>query len=156
MFLAGLMHDVGKLLLLQQHVDAYERVIKQALAQGVEAPKAEVQVYPFDHSQVGQMVAEKWRFSRELYDAIGEHHKDWTEIPAGSITSIVKLSDMIVHSAGLGATRDVMSYQRIYQPLLDEAWSYFGVQARDQKKLLQEIVVDFNAEFQTYEELKRA
>jgi putative nucleotidyltransferase with HDIG domain len=155
-FLAGLMHDVGKLLLLQQHVENYERIIKQAVAQGVEAPLAEVQVYPFDHTHVGQMIAEKWRFARELYDAIGDHHKPWADVPAGSLTSIIKLSDIIVHASGFGASRDVMSYQRIYQPMLDEAWDFFGVPSRDQKKLMQQVAIDFNAEYETYQEWGRA
>lgn len=97
MFLAGLMHDVGKLLILQQHVDNYERIIKKGLTEGLEAPVAEVRVYPFDHTQVGQLVAEKWNFSSDLLDAIGSHHKPWDEIATGSVSSIVKLSDMIVH-----------------------------------------------------------
>jgi putative nucleotidyltransferase with HDIG domain len=156
MFLAGLMHDLGKLLLLQQHVDNYERVVKQALADGLEAPQAEVKTYPFDHTHVGQLVAEKWRFSRELYDAIGDHHKPWQDISLGSITGIIKLSDALVHATGLGAQRDVPAYQRIYSPLLDDAWHFFKVPMRDQKQLMQEVSLDFNAEFQTYETWGRA
>jgi hypothetical protein len=51
----------------------------------------------------------------------------------------------------LGITRDNLLYQRIYGPLLDDAWAYFGVPSRDQKRLLQETELDFNAEFQNYE-----
>jgi HD-like signal output (HDOD) protein len=156
MFLAGLMHDLGKLLLLQQHVDNYERVVKQALADGLEAPEAEVKAYPFDHTHVGQLVAEKWRFSRELYDAIGDHHKPWQDVPTDTITSIIKLSDVLVHATGLGAQRDVPAYQRIYSPLLDDAWQFFNVPKRDQKQLMQEVSLDFNTEFQTYETWGRA
>jgi len=150
-FLAGLMHDVGKLLILQQHVENYERVIKKGLADGLESIKAEQAVYPFDHTQVGQMIAEKWNFSRDLYDAIGDHHKPWSNQEQGSLASIVKLSDLITHANSLGATRDMVAYQRIHTPLLEDAWSYFGVHMRDQKKLMQEVVLDFNAEFQNYE-----
>jgi len=156
MFLTGLMHDLGKLLLLQQHVDSYERVVKQALADGTEAPSAEVKAYPFDHTHVGQLVAERWRFSRELYDAIGDHHKPWQDVPESSVTSIIKLSDMLVHATGLGANRDIAAYQRIYSPLLEDAWQFFRVPMRDQKRLMQEVSLDFNAEFQTYETWGRA
>jgi HD-like signal output (HDOD) protein len=150
MFLAGLMHDLGKLLMLQQHVDSYERVVKKALSDGTEAPLAEVKVYPFDHTHVGQLVAERWRFSRDLYDAIGDHHKSWADIPEGSVTSMIKLSDMLVHAIGLGANRDVGAYQRIYSPLLEDAWEFFGVSMRDQKRLIQEVSLEFDSEFQTY------
>lgn len=150
-FLAGLMHDVGKLLLLQQHVEDYERVIKQGLSAGVEAPFAEVKAYPFDHTHVGLMVGEKWNFSRELCEAIGDHHKPWSELPEGSLAALVKFSDVIAHAEGLGITKDVVAYQRIYSPLLAEAWESFKVPAKERKKLLQDISLDFNAEFQSYE-----
>lgn len=150
-FLAGLMHDIGKLLILQQHVDDYERVVKRGLADGVESSTAEVSVYPFDHAQVGQLIAEKWHFSAELYEAIGDHHKPWADLQAGSLTGIVKLSNLLAHTLGLGVTRDIRSYQRIYEPLLEEAWAFFDVQLRDQKRLMQEIELDFDAEFRNYE-----
>jgi putative nucleotidyltransferase with HDIG domain len=150
-FLAGLMHDVGKLLILQQHVDNYERIIRRGITEGVESKVAESKVYPFDHTHVGQLIAERWNFSSDLYEAIGDHHKPWTDIPNGSLTSIIKLSNLIAHTLGLGITRDNLLYQRIYGPLLDDAWAYFGVPSRDQKRLLQETELDFNAEFQNYE-----
>jgi HD-like signal output (HDOD) protein len=155
-FLAGMMHDVGKLLILQQHVDNYERVVKKGLADGHESSVAEREVYPFDHSQVGQLIAEKWNFSPDLCEAIGEHHKPWRDIEAGSLTSLTKLSDLIAHALGLGMTRDVSSYQRIYAPLLDEAWAYFNVSIREQKQLLQDVSLDFNSEFQNYESWGRS
>ena len=150
-FLAGLMHDIGKLLILDQHADSYERIVKRGLTDGQESVAAEAKIYPFDHTQVGQLIAEKWNFSPDLFAAIGDHHKPWSEIEQGSLTSLVKLSDQITHTLGLGATRDAISYQRIYGPLLEDAWAYFNVPMRDQKRLLQEIDLDFNAEFQNYE-----
>jgi HD-like signal output (HDOD) protein len=155
-FLAGMMHDVGKLLILQQHVDNYERIVKKGLADGNESFVAEREVYPFDHSQVGQLIAEKWNFSGDLCKAIGEHHQPWSDIEAGSLASIAKLSDLISHSLGLGMNRDVTSYQRIYTPLLEDAWAYFGVSTRDRKQLLQDVSLDFNSEFQNYESWGRS
>ncbi len=150
-FLAGLMHDVGKLLILQQHVDNYERVVKRGLADGLESTVAETNAYPFNHAQVGQLIAEKWNFSIDLYEAIGDHHKAWVDIKEGSLTSIIKLSNLIAHVSGLGTTRDAISYQRVYGPLLEDAWAYFKVPMREQKNLLQDVHLDFDAEFRNYE-----
>jgi len=150
-FLAGLMHDVGKLLILQQHVDNYERIVRRGLAEGVDSILSEHTVYPFDHTQVGQLIAEKWNFSIDLYEAIGDHHKPWADIRRDSLTSIIKLSNLIAHTLGLGITRDSLLHQRMYGPLLDDAWAHFGVSSRDQKRLLQEADLDFSSEFQNYE-----
>lgn len=150
-FLAGLMHDVGKLLILQQHVDNYEEIVKKALASGVESTVSEVAVYPYDHTDVGRMLAEQWKFSSELIEVIGCHHKEWSELPKDSLVSIVKLSDMIVHVGSFGCEHDTVAYHRIYAPLLEEAWMHFGVPLREQKKIIQQAEIDFHSEAQNFE-----
>jgi putative nucleotidyltransferase with HDIG domain len=151
MFLAGLMHDIGKLLLLQQHVENFEKIVQRALVDGVESTVAEVTVYPFDHTHVGQMVAEKWRFSRELYDAIGDHHKPWGDIPQNSLTAIIKVSDLIAHVSGFGLHRDVTLHQRLYSPLLEEAWAFLDVPLKEQKQLVQQASLEVSDEFEMYQ-----
>jgi putative nucleotidyltransferase with HDIG domain len=155
-FLAGLMHDVGKLLILQQHLENYEKIVQRGLADGVESVVAEVQVYPFDHAQVGQMVAEKWRFSRELFDAIGDHHKPWCDIPKGSLTSLIKLSDLVTHVGGLGLSRDLGLHQRVYSPLLEEAWTFLEVPLKERRQLTQEASLEVDNELEVYQTWGRA
>lgn len=155
-FLGGLMHDVGKLLILQQHLDNYERVVLKGLVDGLETTAAEVREYPFDHTHVGQLVAEKWNFSPELYDVIANHHKPWSEIQRGSLTGLIKVSDILVHSSGLGAGRDSGMYKKIYAPLLDDAWEFLNVPSKEQKRLLHEASRTFDMEYQTYESWGRS
>jgi HD-like signal output (HDOD) protein len=150
-FLAGLMHDVGKLLMLQQHLETYERVVKKGLAEGLDSVTAEVRAYPFDHTHVGQMIAEKWSFSEDLHAAIGDHHLSWADLEKGSLASLVKLSDVIAHSGALGAGRDSAGWKRICSPLLEEAWSFHDVPAREQRRITAEASREFDSEFQVYE-----
>lgn len=150
-FLAGMMHDVGKLLILQQHVGNYEEIVKKGLASGVESTVSEVAEYPYDHTHVGHMLAERWRFSPQLIDVIANHHKPWTALEKGSLVSVVKLADMIVHVGSFGCEHDSVAYKRIYAPLLEEAWMHFGVPLREQKQVLQQAELDFYSEFQNFE-----
>ena len=150
-FLAGLMHDIGKLLMLQQHMNNYERVLRKGLAEGIESITAEVRVYPFAHTHVGQMLAERWNFSLDLYDVIGNHHQLWDDIPRDSLTALIKVSDIIVHTTGLQGGKDVASYKRIYGPLLEQAWEFLGVSAKDQRQLVQDAAREFDSEYQLYE-----
>lgn len=150
-FLAGLMHDVGKLLMLQQHLETYERVVKKGLAEGLESVVAEVRTYPFDHTHVGQMIGEKWNFSADLHTAIGDHHLAWIDVEKGSLAALVKLSDLIAHSGGLGAGRDSGAWKKIYAPLLEDAWAFHDVPVREQRQLIAEASREFDSEFQMYE-----
>jgi putative nucleotidyltransferase with HDIG domain len=150
-FLAGLMHDVGKLLMLQQHLETYERVIKKGLAEDLDSVSAEVRVYPFDHTHVGQMIAEKWNFSEDLHAAIGGHHAPWASIERGSLAALIKLSDLIAHASSLGAGRDAVAWKRVYAPLLEDAWAYHDVPVREQRRIISEASREFDSEFQLYE-----
>ena len=101
-FLAGIMHDIGKLLLLQRSPDDYGRVFDEVELTGSDFVTAENEVFPFDHTQVGQLIAEKWNFSTDLVHVIRHHHDRWEDIPESYIvTGIVKASDIFVHSMGI-------------------------------------------------------
>jgi putative nucleotidyltransferase with HDIG domain len=149
-FLGGLMHDVGKLLMLQRHTDTYERIMKQCVSQSIEPSKAEAEEYPFDHTQVGQMIAERWNFSDELTAVIRGHHEPWSNFPSLSIVSLVKGADIISHSLGLGFQRELANFKSIFADKLDETWEALRVPAGERRALLDEIKRTFETEYDLY------
>ena len=150
-FLGGLMHDVGKLLLLQKHTDIYERLYRKGLTSDLDSISSESAEYPFNHTHVGQAVGERWNFSAELIDIIRNHHEPWQNIPAKSLIGIVKASSVISHVLGLGAERDAYPLRRIYEPLLAECFESLGIHSSNQQSLLREAELLFNSEFELYE-----
>lgn len=72
-FLAGLVHDVGRLaisLLPPAASEAYERLT----AKGCEVTIAELVLFGFDHAEVGAEVLRIWKFPPELVTAVRNHH----------------------------------------------------------------------------------
>ncbi len=72
-FLAGLVHDVGRLaisLLPPEASTAYERLT----ANGCEVTLAELVLFGFDHAEAGAKVLEIWRFPGEMVAAVRHHH----------------------------------------------------------------------------------
>ncbi|MBA4174975.1 MAG: histidine kinase [Leptothrix sp. (in: Bacteria)] len=103
-FLAGLLHDVGRLALATQHGD--ELVATVDWAHGADAPMldAERAVLGLDHTEAGVTIASYWRFPQGVIDAIGGHHAP----PAGgpvTLADVVHAADALVH--GLNLTGDV-------------------------------------------------
>lgn len=150
-FLGGLMHDLGKLLMLQQQPALYERLTKRAHVEGLESTTAETEEFPFDHTQVGHLIAERWRFSPELTTIISRHHRPWAELPKLSVTALVKAADSIAHTLGLGAGLESSSLRRIHEPLVVEAWRHLELAQRDQEPLLLSITRTFEEEYSMYE-----
>lgn len=150
-FLGGMMHDIGKLLMLQQHTEIYQRVFRHGIAEGFESVVAESEEYPFNHTHVGLAIGAQWNFQPELVEIIKNHHELWKNIEPKSLVGIVKASSTIANSLGLGASKDAFLLKRSYEPMLPEAFEYLGITKPQQAPLLREAELLFNSEFELYE-----
>ena len=153
-FLAGLMHDLGKLLLLQRASEEYSTVIKTVENTGVIFSTAEEQIFPFDHTEVGQLIGEQWKFSAELIQAIRSHHQPWSEW-AGCpgplpLPAIVRAADAIAHALGLGHPPSFAKLRLHFEESLGDVWLALGIPDAEQKPLLQGFRRSFELEYDLY------
>ena len=72
-FTAGILHDVGRLVLAATHPRRYERVVRLA-ASGIDVRAAEVDQFGVDHAAFGAGVARAWSLPEPIVQAIGAHH----------------------------------------------------------------------------------
>ncbi len=73
-YVAGLIHDIGKLV-LDQHVEAaYEVVVDIVREKGLEVWQAEQATFGIDHANVGGLIAREWQFPEKLVAAVQFHH----------------------------------------------------------------------------------
>lgn len=100
-FLGGLLHDIGKLLLLDIDPGRYEEIVKKAGRSGVYCSEEE-EIYPFNHTEVGHYIAEQWMFSEDLCSAIRLHHIPSEELDPESLPLIVRTADLIAHKLRIG------------------------------------------------------
>ena len=75
-FTAGVLHNVGRLALVQARPEAFRRAIELANGRGISLHDAERYVFGFTDAEVGGALARHWRFPGDLADAIAEHAVD--------------------------------------------------------------------------------
>lgn len=102
-FIAGLMHDIGKLVMLQKLTEDYKKIISRIMEEGGSFIELEDELFGFNHTDVGLLILHKWSFPKVLSNAVFEHHNpiENEETPA-SLAFIVHLADHMVRSFGAG------------------------------------------------------
>ena len=73
-YTAGLLHDLGKLVLTDYVGEKVEIIKERAHEQNISFAAAERSVLGTDHAEVAAALAEKWELSDFLADAIRDHH----------------------------------------------------------------------------------
>ncbi len=110
-FLAGLLHDLGKIILCLYLPDEFSQALDTVLKQELYFYQAEKKVFETDHGLIGKWVADKWNLPPLLVSAIRNHHQTPTFIkklePASAqLTAIVKIADGIIKREDIGFSGD--------------------------------------------------
>lgn len=124
--ISGLLHDIGKVFLILQFPDEYEKVLRDAKHQGIVVHESEKHHFNTTHASVGSWMARKWRFPPRLTEIIEYHHKPHLSKTAPLETSIIHLADILVRARGYGFPGDnLVTLVRV------EAWDILGLEEAD-------------------------
>lgn len=97
MFVAGLMHDIGKLLL----VPYLNAAMAQQAISAESTCALEVKVAGIDHTEAGALVVAKWNLTTELQEVIKAHHCT-THMGSAKAIATIRLADAMAHERGIG------------------------------------------------------
>ena len=111
----GLLHDIGKVILVLQFPHEYEVVMNEAQAKEITVYEVENEYFSTTHATVGSWVADQWSFPKTLVDVIGYHHRPQLSKVAPMETAIVHFSDVLLRARGFGFAGDSM-LSRQYSP----------------------------------------
>ncbi|UTY57933.1 HDOD domain-containing protein [Massilia sp. erpn] len=120
-FTAGLLHDIGRLVLVSSFPQRYEEVLAYRAEHDCHLLEAERAVLGIDHVEAGLALAEHWNFSDTMRLAIGGHHDP--EAPgAGFLAAIIHVADAIVHALDLAQAPD-----DLVPPVSAVAWQALAI-----------------------------
>ncbi len=104
-YLAGLLHDLGKMALDVVLPQAYERVLKMSASRRCSLGLIEQAMLGFDHHTAGKRLAEHWKLPGAIRDAIWLHSQPIEALPKGasrSLVSVVTLGEAWARDMHLG------------------------------------------------------
>jgi len=105
-FIAGLLHDMGKLLLATYLPEKFQRAIEIAEENQWSLLKAERSLYDTDHAEIGAMLAEWWSLPPFLVEAIRSHHHLRNSAAEPEVTAATYAANIIACQFNLGSSKD--------------------------------------------------
>lgn len=92
-YVAGLLHDIGKIALNHLIVGIYDNFYKTVEERGLHVYRVERMYFGLDHAFVGGLMAEKWHFPERLLLGIKHHHTPSESTDDGFLSSIVNIAN---------------------------------------------------------------
>lgn len=106
LFMAGLIHDIGKLVMLLTFGEEYDPECWMTPFSTAERLRAEQQQFGFSHPVVGGQILRQWHFPENLLAAVEYHHQPAKAPAENKYVQVVELADLL---AFLCATADEQS-----------------------------------------------
>ncbi len=137
---AGLLHDIGKVVVSIQLAEDYEEIKKTITDKKVTFIQAEKEVLDLTHEDIGCWLAESWNLPIGLLEPISCHHHPQQAQQAKVATDIVHLANFLIRAMGHGSGGDP------WVPELNrKSWERLGLSMQD----LEEIIADLGDELES-------
>lgn len=117
LFVAGLLHDVGKLIVCNKLPKLSREVIEKVILEGRLDFEVEQELMGFDHTEVGGELLKEWQMPETLYEAVRFHHEPQKSEKTSMEACLVHIANTMTGMAEQGIDIEI-----VVQPFDDFAW----------------------------------
>lgn len=139
-FVAGLLHDIGRLIMYLKLSNDMSHILDTARQSGELLFRCEQAHLGYDHAAVGGELLSRWNLPPHIFMAVAYHHAPHQAGLHTQTAALVHVADMLVNGMACGS-----SGERYVPPLSTEAWQLLGLPAsviEPTLKLLKQQIAD--------------
>lgn len=99
-FIGGLLHDIGKLAMVQFNTGLYIDVLRLINEEKYTDVDAEIKIFGVDHLEVGEKIFHLWKLPSELSYIVSHHSKIDQLNQSQELVSIIRVADLLCEMWG--------------------------------------------------------
>lgn len=101
-FTAGLIHDVGKVILCGYFGEEFLKVEEYRTEHDVPGIEAESEVLGHTHEEIGGFIIKRWALPQVLYRSVANHHKPSLNSEESKVGAAVHVANVLAYQQGFG------------------------------------------------------
>lgn len=138
-FVAGILHDIGRLVLFTRLPDLCREIIEQAETEQICRYEVERQVLGFDHADVGGALLRRWKLPIRVAEPVEYHHRcnQAGQFPRES--AVLHCADLLAHALNLDESGDHAA-----PPLIIGSWERLAISPFQLTLIVEQIDNQFN------------
>ena len=125
-YTAGLLHDIGKVVLDQYLADSSPLFFRKLSKETETLITSEKKIFGITHCETGAVLAKKWHFSDNITETIQYHHTPETAKDNKLLIFIVYLADLILEKFNTG-----FDLEKMQTKSFESALDHLGLRASD-------------------------
>jgi len=122
LFLGAMLHDIGKLILLENRPDSIWGILEQGRTENKILHLLEREHFGFNHGHVGAALLQAWNLPESLAAMVQFHHDPMAAGDRVQEAAAIHFADFFVKAMELGSSGDPL-----VPPLNPEAWEVLGL-----------------------------
>ena len=126
-FVAGLLHDIGKLIFAQEYPEEYRQVIERLRNEDTYLQQAELDQFQVSHAEIGAYLLGIWHLDEEVVLAVANHHAFRMEEEGFRPSHCVNIANYLEH------TLLVYNENYTFSPLCTEQLKKLGKETEMEK-----------------------
>jgi HD-like signal output (HDOD) protein len=130
-FVGGLIHDIGKIVLLEHFPQEMDQILGEVKASGLQMIEVENKLLGVNHARIGRMLCKHWNLPGRYLEAVAWHHDPRCADGHGDFVAAVHVANSIACGLRLGEDGNT----RI-PPILPQAWEMTGLPLAEMDELV--------------------
>lgn len=101
-YTAGLLHDMGKIIMTQYFMSDFEKANRMVSESGRQDTGLEHEIVGIAHTEAGALLGESWRLPPEFVEVLKYHHSPRSATINPELTAVIRFADLLAESWGNG------------------------------------------------------